>query len=102
MEAEFDVERSAHLQQQAILLMLAQELNIAPPSRPPREFQVEVIGHAVFPEEVSSSLRICMVQRTGNGKSAVVLGTVLMLGGVGLCISPLHSYSNFRSRMRVV
>jgi superfamily II DNA helicase RecQ len=73
-------------QNEVVRTMLAEELNLISP----RPFQVDVIREAVFPSQAGPP-HILMVQKTGEGKSAVIMGALLMLRGLALIIVPLLS-----------
>ena len=66
--------------------MLAAEFKITA-----RPFQVESIARLVYASYCGNSERLLLVQKTGNGKSCVPLGTLMMLGGVAIVVVPFHS-----------
>ena len=56
----------------------------------PRDFQVDGIEHqAMFDPDVLSRPSLCLVRKTGDGKSLVCYGTVTLLRGVTVLMSSL-------------
>ena len=76
----------SRIQEEAIGEMMAQEFGRNPTGK--WAYQSEAIRHAVSSDPCK---RILMVQKTGLGKSSVVLGILRILGGVGINIVPLQS-----------
>jgi len=69
----------AELEKTAIAQMLIEEFGIRA-----RPFQLQLIQ-----EMVLRDAHTLMVQKTGNGKSTVPLGSLLVKGGIGVTIVPL-------------
>ena len=59
----------------------------------PRDWQVDAIRYLVTKctsPEVDSP-RLLLVRKTGEGKTIVLQGAATILGGVSLCVVPLHT-----------
>jgi hypothetical protein len=55
----------------------------------PHQFQVEAIATLVFPSEDGVAPSLCLVRKTGEGKSIVLYGMATMRCKITICIVPL-------------